>query len=343
MMHADAPAVAGPSRHPADDRVSIVIPCWNAEATIGDAIDSALAQTHPHCEVIVVDDGSTDGSAAVIAGYGARIIALHGPNRGGNAARNRGIEAARGRWIQFLDADDLLELDCVAAKLAFVAGTGGIPVADTRVIDHDGAERIRRWERVDDDPVCAMINRCPWTAASLLPVDALRAIGGLDESLRACQEYDLAIRLAIGTDTPARFARLPVVLATYRRRHGSVSGDAERISRAFVQVFVGALAMLEAREALTPARRALIGRALARSARSRFRQGDPGEAERLFARAAELDPDAVTAPFPHAAQRAAVRLFGPMLTERMAGSVARLARLRNPPHPAAVDRPRKSQ
>jgi glycosyltransferase involved in cell wall biosynthesis len=161
---------------PAVPSVSIVIPCWNAEATIADAIDSALAQTHPRCEVVVVDDGSTDGSAAIIAGYGTRIVALHGPNRGGNAARNRGIAAARGDWIQLLDADDLLEPDCVAAKLAFVAETSRIPVADSRVIDPDGAECIRRWERVDDDPVCAMINRCPWTAASLLPVDDLRGV-----------------------------------------------------------------------------------------------------------------------------------------------------------------------
>jgi hypothetical protein len=100
--------------------------------------------------------------------------------------------------------------------------------------------------------------------------------------------------------------------------------------------------MLEAREALTPARRALMARAFARSARSRFRQGDSGEAEQLFARAAALDPDAVTAPFPHSAQRVAVRLFGPMLTERMARSMSRLAHLPKPFHLAAVDRPRKS-
>lgn len=332
-----------PSGRHGDDVVSIVIPCWNAEATIVDAIDSALAQTHPRCEVIVVDDGSTDGSAALIAAYGARIVALHGPNRGGNAARNRGIAAAQGHWIQLLDADDVLERDCVAAKFAFVAETGRIPVADTRVIDPDGSEYVRPWIRADDDPVCAMINGCPWTAAALLPADDLRAIGGLDEAMPACQEYDLAIRLAIETGVPARFTRLPVVLASYRRRHGSLSDDSERISRAFVRVFESALATLETRQALTPGRRALLAQALARSARSRFRQGDPREAERLFARAAELDPGAAMAPFPRAAQRVAVRLFGPMLTERLVRSMARLARPRNPPHLAPIDRPRKSQ
>jgi glycosyltransferase involved in cell wall biosynthesis len=316
--------------------VSIVIPCWNAEATIANAIDSALAQTHPRCEVIVVDDGSTDGSAAIIAGYGTRIVALHGPNRGGNAARNRGIEVASGEWIQFLDADDVLELDCIAAKLAFVDETGMLPVADTRVIEHDGSMRIRHWVRVDDDAVCAMINRCPWTAAVLLPVADLRAIGGLDESLRACQEYDLAIRLAIGTDTPSRFARLPKVLATYRRRFGSVSSDGERISRAFVQVFWGVLASLESRQALTPKRRSLLAIALAQSARSRFRYGDLVEAKRLFGRSAELDPGAVYAAFPHTIQRILLRLFGPMRTERLACAIRSLSDRRSSQSHASV-------
>lgn len=309
--------VDGSSRHPVGDRVSIVIPCWNAASTIAAAIDSALAQTHPRCEVIVVDDGSTDASASIIAGYGSRVVALHGPNRGGNAARNRGIASASGQWIQFLDAYDVLEPDCVAVKLAFVAETGKIPVADARVVDFDGAEHIRCWERVDDDPVCAMINRCPCTAAALLPLADLRAIAGLDETLRACQEYDLAIRLAIGTETPALFARLPVVLATYRRRHGSVSADAERISRAFVQVFEGALASLESRQALTPKRRALLAVALARSARSRFRQGDTAEAERLFGVARRLNPGAERSPFPWWVQRVAVAALGPVRTERL--------------------------
>ncbi len=88
--------------------VSIVIPCFNAEGTVGEAIQSALDQDYPNREVIVIDDGSTDKSVDVIRTFGDSIRWETGPNRGGNVARNRGLELARGTLIQFLDSDDIL-------------------------------------------------------------------------------------------------------------------------------------------------------------------------------------------------------------------------------------------
>src|ERR1700732_3161240 len=88
--------------------VSILIPCYNAERWVAQAIESALAQTWSEKEVIVMDDGSRDGSLEVIKSFGARIVWETGPNRGGNVARNRLLELARGEWLQYLDADDYL-------------------------------------------------------------------------------------------------------------------------------------------------------------------------------------------------------------------------------------------
>ncbi|MBI1356444.1 MAG: glycosyltransferase [Acidobacteria bacterium] len=96
--------------------VSIVIPCFNKRAYVAEAIESALAQTYA-CEVIVVDDGSTDGSLEVVRRYEGRIRWVTGPNQGGSAARNRGIELASGSLIQFLDADDALAPDKVEAQV----------------------------------------------------------------------------------------------------------------------------------------------------------------------------------------------------------------------------------
>ncbi|MGH7571509.1 MAG: glycosyltransferase family 2 protein [Gemmatimonadota bacterium] len=87
--------------------VSCVIPVYNGERYLGEAIDSILAQTHPVDEIVVVDDGSTDGSSAVAKGYGDPVLCVRQDNAGPSAASNRGIEAAGGDVIAFLDADDL--------------------------------------------------------------------------------------------------------------------------------------------------------------------------------------------------------------------------------------------
>ena len=88
-------------------RVSVIISAYNLEEFIGAAIESVLAQTYSNVEVVVVDDGSTDGTAEVIDGYGSRIIAIHQSNSGVCAARNAGIRAASRELIGVLDGDDL--------------------------------------------------------------------------------------------------------------------------------------------------------------------------------------------------------------------------------------------
>lgn len=85
---------------------SIIIPVFNGESTIGRAIDSVIQQTYKNFELIVVDDGSSDGTEAIIRGYGSSLKHIHQENAGAAAARNRGVQAANGRWLVFLDSDD---------------------------------------------------------------------------------------------------------------------------------------------------------------------------------------------------------------------------------------------
>jgi glycosyltransferase involved in cell wall biosynthesis len=97
--------------------VSCVIPVWNGEAYLAPAIESVLSQTHPPLEVIVVDDGSTDGTPDVIRSFGAPVIGLRQDNAGHGAARNAGLAAARGEFVAFLDADDLWHSDKLRRQL----------------------------------------------------------------------------------------------------------------------------------------------------------------------------------------------------------------------------------
>ncbi|WP_172297277.1 glycosyltransferase family A protein [Pseudoruegeria sp. HB172150] len=101
--------------------VSVVIPCYNKMRYVAAAIESALAQEYP-VEVIVVDDGSTDGSLDEIKRFDGRIRWVTGPNRGGSAARNIGIGMSDSTWIQFLDADDILPTGKIMAQVAAMKG-----------------------------------------------------------------------------------------------------------------------------------------------------------------------------------------------------------------------------
>src|SRR4051812_43203130 len=130
------------------DRVSIVITCFNYAKYVGLAIDSALAQSWPQVEVVVVDDGSTDGSAAVIASYGERIRSVRQTNQGHVAAFNHGFALASGALVIFLDADDLLHAD--AARCAAEAWRPGCAKVQYNldVIGSDG-------ERLADRQCCS--------------------------------------------------------------------------------------------------------------------------------------------------------------------------------------------
>lgn len=105
-----------------DYSVSVVIPAYNAEKYIGRAIDSVLAQTRRPDEVIVVDDGSTDGTAEVIRSYGSNVRYIGQENGGASVARNSGIEAASSQWIAFLDADDEWLCDKLRIQMEYLEG-----------------------------------------------------------------------------------------------------------------------------------------------------------------------------------------------------------------------------
>lgn len=151
-----------------DELVSILIPCHNAAPWLAATLESALGQTHPRCEIIVVDDGSRDQSATIAAQFVSRGIRLvRQEQRGAAAARNTALRHARGEFLQFLDADDLLAPDKIARQLVRLRAAPYGRVAA-------GA-----WASFMDDPTSAVFKHEPvWTDATGLDWLVLSWSGG---------------------------------------------------------------------------------------------------------------------------------------------------------------------
>ncbi len=183
--------------------VSIIIPCYNSEQWIAEAIGSCLHQTYSPLEIIIIDDGSTDDSLQIVrqyaAQYPASIFYETGPNRGGCAARNRGLALATGDYVLFLDADDLLEPETIAGQVAAADGRKNVVVASPwRFLQWTG----KSWLEIAapaghiGDPLVAELRHGDYipVQALLWPRDLVIALGGWDESLWANQDGDLRLR-----------------------------------------------------------------------------------------------------------------------------------------------------
>lgn len=181
--------------------VSVVIPCFDTAPYIAEAIASALGQSHDRVEVIVIDDGSTDGSSDVIATFGGRIISERVTNGGAPRARNRGLALARGEAVVFLDADDLLAPDTIAASLVTLeaAHRRSVVAAPWSYLVRDGAGWRAQPHDVkpapNGDPLAGwLVRRYQATASLLWPSALVRDLGGWDETLTKNQDGDLAMR-----------------------------------------------------------------------------------------------------------------------------------------------------
>lgn len=224
--------------------VSIIIPVYNGGNYLAEAIDSALAQTYAHCEIIVVNDGSTDGGQTeqIAKGYGSSIRYISQANGGVASALNLGISVMGGSFFSWLSHDDLYEPQKIESQLALMEASASedmVVYSDYRLFSDDGRQTEIRQEETSPDGfrwrlVCSSsINGC----TLLIPVHLLRAAGGFNEALRTTQDYELWFRLS----ARYRFVHLPQVLVAARchQQQGIVthSSLAQRESQALHAVF----------------------------------------------------------------------------------------------------------
>jgi glycosyltransferase involved in cell wall biosynthesis len=179
--------------------VTVVIPTFDRESVLPRALDSVLEQSRGVDEIIVVDDGSTDDSAAMVAAEYPEVRLLSQENRGVSAARNRGIAAATGEWVALLDSDDEWKPEKIERQLAVLADRPGEKVCHTDEI------WIRHHRRVNPKrkhakfggwiypyclPLCAMS-----PSSVLIHRTVFDDVGLFDEELPACEDYDLWLRI----------------------------------------------------------------------------------------------------------------------------------------------------
>jgi glycosyltransferase involved in cell wall biosynthesis len=205
--------------------ISVIIPAYNYGRFVREAIDSALAQTYPALEVIVVDDGSTDDTAQILVGYGDRIRVIRQQNQGVAAARNAGIAAARGEYLAFLDSDDVwkprkLEHDIVRFK---ADPDLGLVHCGTETVDNTGRilfvslDGMEGWVATDLLRLDHQVIAAPGSGTAV-PKRVAEEIGLFDPALQPSDDWDFCYRVA----TRYRVGFVPEVLVRYRLHGGGI-------------------------------------------------------------------------------------------------------------------------
>lgn len=222
--------------------VSVVIPCFNREHLVADAVESALAQGPVVREVICVDDGSTDGTAGVLERRATEypsVTILSTGRQGANAARNRGLAAASCEYVQFLDSDDVLLPGKISRQVA--VATDGNRHADLVTggyfrLELDG----RKVERApfSGDPWRGLIfSHMGVTSSTLWHAEAVREAGGWSETLGSSQEYDLMFRV-LQNGGPVSVCPVAAVLKREQEEAISRWGLKERTTFAALRVSI---------------------------------------------------------------------------------------------------------
>src|SRR2546427_8430018 len=223
-------------------RVSVVVTTYNHRAYVGAAIASALAQTFADREVVVVDDGSTDGTAAIVASFGDRIRSIRQENQGVAAARNTGVLNARGELVAFLDGDDLWEPDKLAMQVAAAERSpqAGLIAVDGVLFDDDGAilaptlfaasiretfgPGVNLVTRAQGYGLLLRENLISTISQVMVRHTVLDEVGLSDRRFSLSSDWDLYLRIAARHD----IAFVPGRLAQWRYHAGSASGPIHR-------------------------------------------------------------------------------------------------------------------
>ena len=216
--------------------VSVIIPVYNGERFLCEALESVFAQTYRPSEVIVVDDGSTDGSRERLQPYMDRIRYIHQENRGVAAARNTGIRASHGRYIAFLDHDDVWLPEMLARQTAFLESHPGTGlVASCSLASEDGSfqtvgqEHVRSNQLFRTFSAADILLRSRFNPSGVVARrSCLESVGLFDEELIGAEDADMWIRIA---SCHVLLVRLEEPLWRYRIHPNNFSANVRTMSQ----------------------------------------------------------------------------------------------------------------
>jgi glycosyltransferase involved in cell wall biosynthesis len=205
--------------------VSVIIPSHDRAQVLCRALDSVLTQTVPAAEIIVVDDGSTDNTAALVAQRYPQVSYLYQPNQGVSKARNSGVEESRGEWLAFLDSDDEWLPEKLEKQMAALQQQPHYRLCHTDEIWIRNGKRVNPMDKHAKSGGFIFENCLPLCAISpssvLIKRDLFEQTGGFDEQLPACEDYDLWLRICAAN--PVLFLEQQLL-----RKYG---GHADQLSR----------------------------------------------------------------------------------------------------------------
>ena len=227
--------------------VSVIIPAYNRAHTVGRSVDSVLYQTYRPLEVIVVDDGSTDGTAAALDVFGNRIIVISQPNGGPSSARNHGVANSKGEFIAFLDSDDTWSPEKLERQVRLMVSAGPqVPccVCNARCMV-DGLSVGTSFEIAEvncDLAVGYWMNPAELISTRFLLFnqvvvirrEAFVEVGGFKEHMRLLEDHDLAFRLSL----LGPWGFVSQALVTKYDQEDGVGVQAQRNPRAHVNAWV---------------------------------------------------------------------------------------------------------
>lgn len=201
--------------------VSVIIPTYNSESFINEALNSIFSQTYQNIEVIVVDDGSTDSTIDLVRAFAGKVKLITQKNSGRGAARNNGVSHAEGEYIAFLDHDDQLLNNSVAERVAFLESKHSVGLVFTDAVEFDDTGDLRLfldqflWIDLSKCNFCQLFIGCfPLMSTVMIRAELIKAAGGFNTTINYGDDLELFLRLSLVSN----FGMIPKPL-TRRRIH----------------------------------------------------------------------------------------------------------------------------